>query len=213
MNQQVFISQLKQILDTFESIKLNLADQNEFERQKIVTSAVAAVHRITGNNSTYSREINEVKARSPKYIPVKEVLGIVQALKDDLEKGNLRSLSEIIHSEVFADFLEMAEHLAEKNFKDPAAVLAGSTLESHLKKLAEKNNIPWKDDSDNPIKAARINDELKKAGVYETLDHKSIIFWLGLRNDAAHGDYHKYSVDQVKLLILGVRDFINRNPA
>ena len=43
---------------------------------------------------------------------------------------------------LFADFLEMASELQRKGFKDAAAVIAGSTLEEHLRKLATKAQLP-----------------------------------------------------------------------
>lgn len=40
-----------------------------------------------------------------------------------------------------SEFLDMSQHLNEAGYKDAAAVIAGSTLESHLKELAVKNGI------------------------------------------------------------------------
>lgn len=45
------------------------------------------------------------------------------------------------------------------------------------------------------------------------LEQKSVTAWLDLRNKAAHGEYSEYNENQVKQLIIGVRDFIVRNPA
>jgi hypothetical protein len=58
-----------------------------------------------------------------------------------------------------------------------------------------------------------MNADLASAGVYTKLDQKSVTAWLDLRNKAAHGEYAKYSQEQVGLLVSGVRDFIARNPA
>jgi hypothetical protein len=46
-----------------------------------------------------------------------------------------------VAAEVFTDFIEMAEHLLEQGYKDPAAVVAGSVLEEHLRQLCHKNAI------------------------------------------------------------------------
>jgi len=64
-----------------------------------------------------------------------------------------------------------------------------------------------------PKKADAINSELAKQGVYNKLEQKSVTAWLDLRNKAAHGKHGEYKENQVKQLIIGVRDFIVRNPA
>ena len=55
--------------------------------------------------------------------------------------------------------------------------------------------------------------DLAGATVITKLDQKNVTAWLGLRNDAAHGHFTKYTSDQVQLLISSIRDFITRNPA
>jgi hypothetical protein len=106
----------------------------------------------------------------------------------------------------------MARHLNNSGYKDSSAVLAGSTLESHLRKLALKNSIEVEKD-DRPIKANKLNADLTKADIYGLLDQKNITAWLDLRNKAAHGNYEEYTKEQVDLLIAGIQDFITRNRA
>jgi hypothetical protein len=58
-----------------------------------------------------------------------------------------------------------------------------------------------------------MNANLAKATVYGKNDQKQVIAWAGIRNDAAHGDYAKYTAPEVKIMATGIRDFITRNPA
>ncbi len=146
------------------------------------------------------------------HVHTSAIIGIVQGLRDDLAAGYIQNLAELAHADVFADFLEMANYLSDNNYKDPAAILAGSTLESHLKKLAIKYRIPT-EISDRPVKADKLNADLAKVSVYTVLDQKNITAWLDLRNKAAHGIYNEYNNDQVKLLIAGIRNFVARMPA
>ena len=137
-------------------------------------------------------------------------------LHEDLKAGYLKSFSELIHAEIFSDYIEMAEYLLEEGYKDPAAVITGSTLEEHLRKLCIKNGIDIVTMSKGklvPKKADTLNSELTKEGVYSKLELKSVLAWLDLRNKAAHGKYKEYDENQVKQMIMGVRDFIVRNPA
>lgn len=140
------------------------------------------------------------------------ILSNLLALRDDHQKGRLRNSSELVRAEMFGDFLDMAEHLLSEQYKDAAAVIAGSSLEAHLRKLADKHGVPTIDDR-GPKKAATLNQDLKKAGVYSAADEKSVSSWLALRNEAAHGHYEKYVIGQVQVLVMAVRDFITRHPA
>ena len=66
---------------------------------------------------------------------VGKLFSIAKALRDDIKAGCLKSFAELIHGELFGDFLEMAKHLLDEGYKDAAAVIAGSTLEGHLRQL------------------------------------------------------------------------------
>jgi len=133
-------------------------------------------------------------------------------LRDDIAAGYTQSLIELVHGEVFSDFMEMAQYLLHSKFKDPAAVLAGSTLEAHIRKLCEKNGVSITING-KPTKCDKLNADLAKENVYSKLDQKQITAWLDLRNKAAHGKYGEYTEGQVTLLISGVMNFITRNPA
>ncbi len=184
----------------------------------MITKAIAAIYRISGKDSVYAQEVNRfIESLSDLHQHTISVIGVTQALRDDLRTGYLRSLVDLVHSEVFADFLEMAQHLCDSSYKDAAAVIAGSTLESHLRGLCNKAKIPIEDTKPNgnlvPKKVDAMNSDLTAAGTYSKLDQKNVTAWLDLRNKAAHGKYTEYSKEQVVLLIANVRDFINRNPA
>ena len=142
------------------------------------------------------------------------VIGVVKSLKQDLADGYLVSAEELVHAAMFADFLAMAQHLLDQSYKDAAAVIAGGTLEGHLRQLCAKFNVDTEVGTPpRPKKAEHMNADLAKAGAYTKLDQKSVTAWLDLRNDAAHKHYEKYSKEQVVLFVAWLRDFITRNPA
>ena len=107
----------------------------------------------------------------------------------------------------------MADGLAVQHYKDAAAVIAGTSLEVHLKTLATKECIDIQSPSGTPKKASILNDELKREGVYSALEHKQVIAWLAVRNSAAHGTYGDYDEATVKALIEGVGNFAVKYPA
>ena len=144
------------------------------------------------------------------------LVGVIEALKADIEAGYVDSLRVLVHAELFADFIEMSEHLLAEGYKDAAAVIGGSSLESHLRQLCVKNGLSVTQASAKgirPKKADTLNSELAGASVYSKLDQKSVTSWLDLRNKAAHGHYGDYTKDQVALLLQGIQDFMARNPA
>lgn len=144
-------------------------------------------------------------------------LGVLHAVAEDISKGWTWQYKELVHADVFTDLLDMADYLlSDGGFKDPAAVLAGSVLEEHIRKLCQKNNIPIQVQSSRgaePKKASVMNDELVKQQIYNQAEWRSVQAWLDHRNDAAHGHHTKYDPRQIKLMIDGIRDFFVRHPA
>ncbi len=110
------------------------------EKERFVVRAVATIESIAPKDSPYFK-----KTYTPdgKYVvPAQNLVGILQALKTDIEEGYLWKMSELISADIFSDFLEMAQYLLSEGYKDPSAVLIGGVLEEHLRKLCIKNNIP-----------------------------------------------------------------------
>ena len=191
----------------------DLSDLSKVERQALVTRAVAAIYRISGSGSIYATQITKIQKELPHlHSHTSPIMGITKALRDDLEAGYVNTLIELVHADTFADFLDMAHHLQESGYKDAAAVITGSTLESHLKGLCTKYKIVT-EKKGRPVKADKLNSDLAKTGVYSKLDQKNVTAWLSIRNKAAHGKYEEYTKDQVELLTSGVRDFVGRVPA
>jgi len=125
----------------------------------------------------------------------------------------MQTVSEMIHGDLFGDMLEGASYLRTEGWKDPAAVIAGSVLEEHLRQLCAKYGVAVNKEDGTPRKADALNADLAKAGAYETLDQKNVTAWLDLRNKAAHGEYGGYTTEQAALLIDNIRNFITRCPA
>jgi hypothetical protein len=181
--------------------------------QDLQTRCLAAIERTAGRRSIYFERASAVeKKRTHEWDYLGAQIGVAKSLLSDIRDGYLRSLEELVHADVFADFLEMADHLTKSGYKDAAAVIAGPTLESHLRGLCVKHAVSSVVGG-HPKKADAMNADLVKAGAYSKLDQKSVTAWLGLRNDAAHGNYAAYDKGQVGLLIGGIREFIGRTPA
>jgi hypothetical protein len=180
-----------------------------------VTTALSTIRRTTYGDTEYLRQANALIDRynnTNNYV-LQPMLGVLKALRRDVNAGYTRTIGEIVCGEVFSDFLDMAEHLLTQKYKDPAAVLAGGVLEEHLRKLCIKHGISTTKPNGEQKKLDAMNSELVAASIYNTTQQKSVTTFAGLRNDAAHGDFSKYTEDMVKGMIFGIRTFIATNVA
>ena len=214
-----FKKQLKKIIAEHESAlsQSKHSDASDVLSQTQITDlqtrCIAAIESISGRRSPYFRQVMEIGTQGHHtWDEVARQIGVAKALLSDIQNDYMESFEELVHGDIFGDFLEMADHLLDAGYKDAAAVLAGSTLEIHIKKLCGKYGVETTSRGKTK-KADLLNSELEKEGAYPKLDQKNITAWLGLRNKAAHGNYDEYTKDQVRLLIDSIRDFVTRHPA
>lgn len=176
----------------------------------LLASSQALIERFAPPDSPYViRCHQEIEESAAELWKLERLMGIVEALREDYKVGALTPIQDLIRGEVFDDFLDMSEHLLDSGYKDPAAVMVGGVLEQQLKKLCEKAGISVLSDP-KVKKSESLNSDLASKGVYGKLDQKSVTSWLDLRNKAAHADYNSYSLDQVRIMLIGVRDFVHR---
>lgn len=220
MNKDFFIKQLDDILNNYNIIK-SKAQYDDLsgnitieEITTILTKAKAAIVRIVGDKSEYYKDTEATLKRTNIHegTKLRNIIGTIIALKSDLQNDYLKSFSDIVQSEVFSDYLEMAEHLLKEGYKDPAAVLVGSTLEVHLRELCISNGVDIEVKNNKEIfvakKADLMNSDLAKANIYSSAYQKQVIAWLGIRNSAAHGKYSDYTTEEISLMLQGIRQFI-----
>jgi hypothetical protein len=220
MNKDFFIKQLDEILKDYNIIKSkakydDLSGNTTIEEiVSVITKAKASIVRIVGEKSEYYKDIDATLNRTNinEGNKLRHIVGTITALKSDLQNDYLKSFSDIVQSEVFSDYLEMAEHLINEGYKDPAAVLVGSTLEVHLRELCVSHGVDIEVKNNKgvsvPKKADLMNSDLTKSNVYSNTYQKQIIAWLGIRNSAAHGKYSEYTSAEISLMLQGIRQFI-----
>lgn len=216
-----FMRHLDAIISTYEVARAKHEQFNGYidpgTAHGLLARSQTVIEHISGKASAYTKRMELILADNlHEDYQAELIVGIVKALKDDLENGFLSSMTELLHSEVFGDYLDMASYLLSEGYKDAAAVIAGSTLEAHLRRLCVKFDIDIElrhaGKSPRPKKASQLNQDLG-INAYSLYDQKSVTAWLDLRNSAAHGQYGDYSENQVELMVEGLRDFIRRNPA
>jgi hypothetical protein len=116
--------------------------------QEVTTLACAVIKRLAPPGSAYLEQMEAVfqnTVRSVSRSKEEEVefrlQGILRALRADYDAGRLQTFQELIHADLFSDFLEMAEYFLQEHYKDAAAVIAGGVLEGHLRKLCGKLGV------------------------------------------------------------------------
>jgi hypothetical protein len=144
---------------------------------------------------------------SNNYRQFTQMLGVARAVKHDIQNGLLVDLRALAQADVFADFLEMGEHLLSGGYKDASAVIIGSVLEDGLRRLSLKHGLPITSPDGKSFTMDPLNNQLAKAEVYSKLVQKQITSWAHVRNKAAHGEYSEYTTEQVQMMLIFVQSF------
>ncbi|MYW99082.1 hypothetical protein SAMN02745831_05990 [Streptomyces sp. PgraA7] len=171
----------------------------------------ASVTRLSMNRSVYREQLKRGSGLSSERRLIHN-LEVTLTLRDDIQAGWTETVVELVHADTYSDYLEMADALLGKGYKDPAAVITGTSLEVHVRALCVKNGVTTAV-AGRPKKATTMNADLKKADVYDGLQEKEVTAWMGLRNSAAHGDYGAYDHAQVRRFLDGVQAFMKKYPA
>ncbi len=168
------------------------------------TSSLTFLSSVFGLDSIQYRDFEE-RCKWTWYYEAERGLAILRAVKEDIEGGYLQKVETLVSAEVFSDFLDMAEHLLDNGYKDPAASLIGAVLEDSLRRMCSSNIIIVKSD-DN---ISSLNKKLADNNVYNRLQQREIEVWNKLRDYADHGHFDEYKMDGVKVMLGGVRQFIS----
>ena len=208
------IERLDKLILLGEQVIASASRVNNYVDHKLLaqyrTSVQSFLSNLFGDDSPYNVEF---KAQITDQLPSTTEMGqgILQGAKEEILNGGLINIKKLVTADLFADFLEMAEYLLSEGYKDASAVMIGSVLEEHLRKLCDANGISTINLKDGkPKKADLLNAELVGQSVYDKLDLKNVTAWLDLRNKAAHGKYSEYNLDQVENMLSGVTEFITR---
>jgi hypothetical protein len=192
--------------------KWQMQDSEEKQARVFCSRLESMIERIALPGSSYVKQLEQHRTKPLTY-KFPEIHSIATALRDDLRAGWVESVVELVHADMYSDYLEMAEGLLGQGYKDPAAVITGTSLEVHVRALCVKSSVDIVLPNGTPKKADTMNSDLKKAVVYDGLQQKQITAWMDLRNKAAHGNYTDYDASQVRLFIDGVRAFMLKYPA
>lgn len=180
----------------------------------IVVRTGQLIRRLYGRGSLFEENLEAI--RSPKAFPImnrvnythiSQLAGLIKGIQHEVKAGLLSDVRQLLRAEIFADFIDMAEHLVHQKYKDAAAVMLGSILEDSLRKIAASADIKTTNEKGKPLTMSPLNDALAKAEIYSPLVQRQVATWATLRNAAAHGNYGEYDIEQTKQMLLFVQKF------
>lgn len=131
-----------------------------------------------------------------------------------VEQGRVQSLADTLRADSESDLLDQATDLNDNGHRAAATVIAGGTLEMHLRHLCEKNNLSWTGNGSISAYEVAIGKERKNGNeILSKSAGKQVTAWGGKRNDAAHspGTYTAPK-EAVQIMIDGIRQFIINHP-
>jgi hypothetical protein len=192
----------------------SLGPERVEELTAVTSRSGQLIRRLFGQDSHYNHSLLKVlntqnfsSMHSNYFRHISELVGILKAVQHDMKSGMLSDFRKLLQGEIFADFLDMAEHLLNEGYKDAAAVILGAVLEDSLRKLSIGRGLPTTLANGKSLTIEPLNVALAKDGAYGPLVQKQVTTWANLRNDAAHGHFSKYDAEQVKQMLLFVQKF------
>jgi len=136
-----------------------------------------------------------------------KIKGLLEGGLEDMQNGFLLGQEFIIANEVFDSVLEEAKFfIFEQKNKDIGAILLRIVLEDAIKRIAKKENIEGQDK-----KVAILNDELKSKNYFIQTVWRQNQAWLDIGNNAAHGKFENYDLNQVENFYNGLVNFLSSN--
>jgi hypothetical protein len=157
------------------------------------------IQRLYGRDSEYFRTFTSIlkdkdfsNVHSNNYQHLAQLQAVFRAVEHEIKNSLIGNIRGLLQADVFADFVEMAEHLLNQKYKDAAAVVTGAVLEDTLRKIADKHSLPVVGPQGRSLTIEPLNIAIAKAGVYNPLIQRQVSTWGVLRNTAAHGNYAGY---------------------
>jgi hypothetical protein len=157
--------------------------------------------KVCGEGSQHFQQLERIDKQGGNYTKFQKLKAIFLAAKEDFEGGYLSSIKTLVQAEVFDSELEQAKELLGAGYLSAAAVIAGVVLETALRELCDKENIPHG-------KLDKMNADLAKAGKYNKLMQKRITALADIRNSAAHGKVDEFTKQNVVNRIDEVEQFL-----
>lgn len=172
-------------------------------------ASVSNYFRLTATPDTYYHqectrilEDSDLRRGVPFHV-VQKLTGLLQSIKDEIERGLLRKTEYLFIATTFDDFLDHASTYHKGGKKVESSVLASAVFEDAIRKIATKNEI-----TETGKSLESIIDEITKKNVFTPVKAKRIKGYSAIRNKALHAQWDEFDIRDVGELIKGTRELI-----
>ena len=172
-------------------------------------ASVGNFFRLTASPDTYFyQECNRILEdtdlrRGVPFHTVQKLLGLLQSIKLEIERGLLKKAEYLFIATTFDDFLDHASTYHKGGKKIESAVLASAVFEDTIRKISQKNEFSEKGES-----LETIIDKLTKKNIFTPVKAKRIKGYSAIRNKALHAQWDDFDIRDVGELIKGTRELI-----
>ena len=140
--------------------------------------ALTFITDLYGENGKYLKEFGDKTEKYAYAYAASAGIGILEAIKSDMEAGYMQSYRQLVAADLFSDFFEQAEHLHSNGYHQAAASLAGAALENGLKEIARSQDITLGIKED----LSTLSGKLADRGVISRLEQKQLSAMADIRN-------------------------------
>lgn len=173
------------------------------------SQGLAFLRSVLPSEHTYVAEFSAVTTPQDPYDPRGSTrnagVGVLTAFREDLAAGYLTEVRKLISAEVFTDFLDMAQHLLDEGYYHAAASVTGAVLEDALRRTLRDQDVKATGNLES------MNQVALDQGLYRPLVFTQVKVWIGLRNDADHGNWAAVEADRVQSMIRDLPSFLARD--
>jgi hypothetical protein len=188
-------------------------DSQRVEKWK--TSCLSLFQPLVSKGTKLFGQIDLFASTTGEKPKMQKALGILEAFRDDFDKGFLDDFLLKVEAEVAADYMGQADALLKEGQPGafdhvPAAVLSGAVLEKALRTLCDRQQpqIPITNANGDSKTLNPLIDDLKKTGVFNELKAKQLRAWADIRNKAAHGEFNQFTKGDVEQMLAGIANFL-----
>lgn len=213
-NEQRIVGELDKLIELAERLGGALIKSNGYGFHFVDDSDRASYEELlVRSRSLAARTFGEASVEYANIAELKASIGVTKAhlakyrgrlvgLRGIVVDGHLRRLRASMSGEVWDSVLQEAKYLLDQGHKDPAAMLGRVALENAIKLICEDAGIEVE-----RKKASALNDLLKDDR-YPQQVWRNNRARLDLGNNAAHGDFDKYSSEDVRQMLGYIENFI-----
>lgn len=179
-----------------------VVDSNKF--QEWATEAMNLLQRVFGAESVHYHNFDAIYSKIINIAYLESFntcKGILKAAQEDYAGGNTFELHDHLHEAVLKYISGQASELLQSGQKEAACILSVVALESTLKELCERANVPVGSHEE-------MNKALYKAGAYTIGTQQRVSDWGCIRDDVLRGLTDQYSISDVDVMLKGIERFM-----